>query len=179
MIFPGSVSYGAVDGIAPLEGIDEDELAARTANAIHRLRHALHMIVVGVLVLANWLANRHNKSLDAREPQVQLVGSNGETRQGLKQDIRLTYFDKTENLQRGKDLLDRYDTLSTKLKVDYIDPDKKPQAAKAAGIRNYGSIVIDAGPRHEEAKSLTEEEVTSALIRATRQRRADRVLGRR
>jgi ABC-type uncharacterized transport system involved in gliding motility auxiliary subunit len=127
------------------------------------------LIVVGVLVLANWLANRHNKSLDTTaNRKFSLSDQTEKLVKGLKQDIRLTYFDKTENLQRGKDLLDRYDTLSTKLKVDYIDPDKKPQAAKAAGIRNYGSIVIDAGPRHEEAKSLTEEEVTSALIRATR-----------
>ena len=55
--------------------------------------------------------------------------------------------------------------MSTKLRVDYVDPDKKPQAARAAGIRNYGAITVDAGPRHEEAKSLTEEEVTGAIIR--------------
>ena len=86
-------------------------------------------------------------------------------RPDLKQDVSITYFDKTENFPRAKDLLDRYDALSTKLRVDYVDPDKKPQVARAAGMRNYGAITIDAGPRHEEAKSLTEEEVTGAVIR--------------
>ena len=40
---------------------------------------------------------------------------------------------------RAKDMLDRYESISPKLQVDYVDPDKKPQAARAAGIRNYGA----------------------------------------
>jgi ABC-type uncharacterized transport system involved in gliding motility auxiliary subunit len=125
------------------------------------------LIVVGVLALANWLANRHNKSLDlTANRKFSLSDQTNKIVKGLNQDVRITYFDKTENFTRAKDLLDRYDTLSTKLHVDYIDPDKKPQAAKNAGIRNYGAITIDLGPRHEEAKSLTEEEVTGAMIRA-------------
>jgi len=40
----------------------------------------------------------------------------------------------------------------------------KPQLAKAAGVKNYGTIFVEAGGRREEAKSLTEEELTSALI---------------
>src|SRR6185295_10192657 len=46
------------------------------------------------------------------------------------------------------------------------DPDKKPQQAKAAGIRSYGQIFVDSGKKKEEAKSLTEEEITGALIRS-------------
>src|SRR4029077_6964377 len=45
-----------------------------------------------------------------------------------------------------------------------VDPDKKPQLA--AGVRTYGTIYIDSGLRKEEAKSLTEEDITSALIRS-------------
>jgi len=58
---------------------------------------------------------------------------------------------------RAKDLLDRYDALSPKLTVAYVDPDRKPQLAKAAGVKNYGTIFVEAGGRREEAKSLTEE----------------------
>lgn len=125
------------------------------------------VVVIAVLVVANWLANRHNKSIDTTaNRRFTLSDQTNKIVGGLKQDVRVTYFDKTDSFQRARDLLDRYDTLSTKLSVDYIDPDKKPQLAKAAGIRNYGAITIDAGPRREEAKSLTEEEVTGALIRA-------------
>ncbi len=64
------------------------------------------------------------------------------------------------------DLLDRYKNLSNKLQVNYIDPDKKPDLARAAGIRSYGSIVVQNGLKKQEAKSLSEEEITGALIRS-------------
>jgi ABC-type uncharacterized transport system involved in gliding motility auxiliary subunit len=125
--------------------------------------------VVGALGLANWLANRHNKTFDTTSSKRFSLSDQTHKFVGeLKQDVRVTYFDKTENFPQGKDLLDRYDTLSTKLRVDYVDPDKKPELARAAAIRNYGTITVDAGPRHEEAKALTEEEVTGAIIRATK-----------
>ncbi|HYP09082.1 MAG TPA: GldG family protein [Bryobacteraceae bacterium] len=124
------------------------------------------LVVIGALGLANWLANRHNKSLDTTaNRRFSLSDQTNKVIAGLKQDVRVTYFDRTDNFLRAKDLLDRYDTLSTKLHVDYVDPDKKPQAARSAGIRNYGTITVDAGARHEEAKALTEEEVTGAIIR--------------
>jgi ABC-type uncharacterized transport system involved in gliding motility auxiliary subunit len=123
-------------------------------------------IVAGALGLANWLANRHNKSVDTTaNKRFTLSDQTNKIVRELKQDVKVTYYDKTENFTRAKDLLDRYDTLSTKLKVEFIDPDKKPQIARSAGIRNYGAITVDAGPRHEEAKALTEEEVTGAIIR--------------
>jgi gliding motility-associatede transport system auxiliary component len=124
------------------------------------------LIVAAALGLANWLANRHNKSVDTTaNKRFSLSDQTSKVVHDLKQDVRVTYFDKTDSFSRAKDLLDRYETLSPKLRVDYVDPDKKPQVARAAGIRNYGTITIDAGPRHEEAKSLTEEEVTGAIIR--------------
>jgi ABC-type uncharacterized transport system involved in gliding motility auxiliary subunit len=124
------------------------------------------LIILAVLVMANWLANRHNKSVDTTaNKRFSLSDQTKKILSDLKQNAKITYFDKTDSFQRAKDLLDRYDTLSTKVSVDYVDPDKKPQVAKVAGVRNYGSIFVDVGTRREEAKSLTEEEITGAIIR--------------
>lgn len=128
---------------------------------------AVYILIVAVaLGLANWLANRHNKSVDTTankrftlSDQTQKIVTN------LKQEVKITYYDRTDNFTRAKDLLDRYDTLSSNLKVEFVDPEKKPQIARAAGIRNFGAITVDAGARHEEAKALSEEEVTGAIIR--------------
>lgn len=125
------------------------------------------LIVIGVLGLANWLANRHNKSVDTTSnKRYSLSDQTEKVVKGLKEDVKITYWDKTDQFQRARDLLDRYDTLSSKLAVDYVDPDRKPQEARAAGIRSEGSIFVQAGSKREEARSLTEEEVTGALIRA-------------
>ena len=125
------------------------------------------VVIVAVLAAANWLANRHNKSYDATSnKRYSLSEQTDKVVKGLKNDVKVYYFDRTSEFSRARDLLDRYDNLSTKLTVEYIDPDKKPQLARAMGVRTLGTIFVENGARKEEAKSLTEEEVTGALIRA-------------
>jgi ABC-type uncharacterized transport system involved in gliding motility auxiliary subunit len=125
------------------------------------------VVTIGVLAAANWLANRHNKSVDlTANKRYSLSDQTEKVVKNLKSDAKIVYFDQTSRFQQAKDLLDRYDNLSPKLEVTYIDPDKQPTAAKSAGVRNYGTIFVDTGARQEEAKSLTEEEITGALIRS-------------
>ncbi len=125
------------------------------------------IVIVLVLGLANWLANQHNKSFDSTaNKQFSLSDQTVKVVKGLTKDVTITDYDKTSAFGTARDLLDRYGNLSSKLKVVYVDPDKKPQLAKAAGIRSYGQIYVDSGTKKEEAKSLTEEELTGALIRS-------------
>ncbi len=125
------------------------------------------LIVVGVLGLANWLANRYNKSVDTTSTKkFSLSDQTKKVVSNLQQDVKITYFDKSSNFAGAKDLLDRYDTISPKLKVEYIDPVKNPQLAKSMGAREYGTAFITVGAKQQEAKSVTEEEITGALIRA-------------
>jgi len=125
------------------------------------------LIVIAALGMVNWLANRHNKTYDSTtNKRFSLSDQTEKVVKNLKQDVRIKYFDKTSEFGRARDLLDRYDNLSSKLAVDYIDPDKKPQLAKAEAVRNYGTIYVETGRKREEAKSVSEEEITGALIRA-------------
>lgn len=128
---------------------------------------AYTVIIIGVLGAGNWLAQRYNKSLDTTSnKKFSLSDQTEKVVKGLKQDVVIQYFDRTSNFAQAKDLLDRYDNLSTKLAVEYIDPDKKPQLARLAGVKNYGTTYINIGAKREEVRSVTEEEVTGALIRA-------------
>lgn len=125
------------------------------------------VIILAVLGAANFLANRHTKSWDSTaNKRFSLSDQTEKVVKNLKQDVKIRYFDKTGEFSRAKDLLDRYDNLSPKLTVEYVDPDKKPQVAKAEGVRSYGTIFVQTGAKKEEAKSLTEEELTGALIRS-------------
>lgn len=128
------------------------------------------LIVLAVLGVANFLAQRHTKSWDlTANKRFSLSDQTIKVISGLKQDVKITYFDQASRFAGvggAKDLLDRYDNLSAKLSVEYIDPDKKPQLAKAAGIRSYGTTILDVGGKREEAKTVTEEEITGAIIRA-------------
>src|SRR5271169_256811 len=94
------------------------------------------LVIIAVLGATNWLANRHNKSFDSTSnKRFSLSEQTAKVVKGLNRDVTVTYFDKSTEFGRARDLLDRYGNLSTKLKVVYVDPDKKPQAAKAAGVR--------------------------------------------
>jgi ABC-type uncharacterized transport system involved in gliding motility auxiliary subunit len=124
------------------------------------------LVVIGVVVAINVLADRFNKSYDATSnKRYSLSEQTAKIVKGLKQDATITYFNQSSRFRDGKDLLDQYATLSPKVKVEYIDPDKNPQAAKEAGIRNLGTAVVQIGERKEEAKSMTEEGLTGAFIR--------------
>jgi ABC-type uncharacterized transport system involved in gliding motility auxiliary subunit len=125
------------------------------------------LVIVAVLGAVNFLANRYSKAYDSTSnKQFSLSDQSIKIAQNLKNDVKITYFDDTSRFPQARDLLDRYSSLSPRLKVEMIDPVKKPQVAKAAGFRRDANIVVTSGDRKEEAKSLTEEEVTGALIRS-------------
>ena len=125
------------------------------------------VVILAVLTAVNFLANRYDKSWDSTaNKQFSLADQTVKVVKGLSRDIHIDYFDDTSRFPQARDLLDRYSALSPKLHVDYIDPVKRPQQAKGAGFRRDVSILVNSGLRTEEAKSLTEEEVTGALIRS-------------
>jgi len=124
------------------------------------------LIVIAAVVVANVLADRYNKSYDATaNKRYSLSDQTAKIVKGLKQDATITYFNQSTRFRDGKDLLDQYANLSPKVKVKYVDPDKDPELAREAGIRNYGMAVVQIGAKKEEAKSMTEEGITGALIR--------------
>jgi ABC-type uncharacterized transport system involved in gliding motility auxiliary subunit len=125
------------------------------------------LVILAVLGVANFLANRYDKSYDATaNKQFSLSDQTVKAVRGLKKDVNVVYYGETEQFRQARDLLDRYSDLSPKVRVQYIDPVKKPQLARAAGVTQMGTVVVDTGERKENAKSLTEEEVTGALIRS-------------
>lgn len=125
------------------------------------------LVILAVLAAVNFLANRYDKSYDSTSnKQFSLSDQSIKLVKGLKGDVHITYFDRDSAFAGAHNLLDRYSNLSTKVHVAYIDPVKRPQQAKAAGYSRDTTILVDSGTRKESAKSLTEEEITGALIRS-------------
>jgi ABC-type uncharacterized transport system involved in gliding motility auxiliary subunit len=124
------------------------------------------LVVITILVVVNMLADRYNKSFDTTSnKRYSLSDQTKKVIAGLKQNATITYFNQSTRFQEGKDLLDQYATLSPKLHVVYVDPDKNPGLARAAGIRDFGTALVQIGDKKETAKSLTEEGITGAFIR--------------
>jgi gliding motility-associatede transport system auxiliary component len=125
------------------------------------------IVILAVLVVANFLANRYNKTYDATaNKRFSLSDQTSKIVHELKTDVTIQYFDKPTGMQAGKDLLDRYANLSPKVHVQYIDYQKNPTLARAVNLTHEGTAIVELGDKKEEAKTFDEEGVTGALIRA-------------
>ena len=124
------------------------------------------LVVCTVLVVGNWLASTHVKSIDVTaNKQYTLSDQTKKVLGNLKSDINIYYFDQSAGYDRARDIFDRYANLTSKLKISYVDPEKKPDIARVEGARAMGDIIVDNGVKKETAKALTEEELTGAIIR--------------
>jgi len=138
--------------------------ARQTKYAAYAIVYIL--VVVAIVVVANVLADRYNKTYDGTaNKRYSLSDQTAKIAKGLKQDATITYFNQSTRFQQGKDLLEQYTNLSPKVHVKYVDPDKEPQIAREAGIKSYPTAIVQIGARREEAKGMTEEGITGAFIR--------------
>ena len=138
--------------------------ARQTKYAAYAVTYTV--IIVAVLTTINVLADRYNKSYDATSnKRYSLSDQTIKIVKGLKQDATITYYAQSIRFSEGRDQLELYANLSPKVHVKYVDPDKDPQSARAAGIKNYGTAVVQVGANKNEAQSLTEEGITGAFIR--------------
>lgn len=125
------------------------------------------VVVVAIIVVANYLANRYDKTYDSTSnKRYSLSEQTAKIVKGIKEDAKITYFDQGTRLERAKDQMQLYASLSPKVHVEYVDADKKPQLAREAGIKDYGTVVVQIGAKKEIAKGTSEEDITGAFIRA-------------
>ena len=97
------------------------------------------LVVLAVLVGVNYLASQYNKSADlTSNKRYTLSDQTIKVVKNLKDQVDIYYFDEPRQFAPAKDLLDRYDAISTKLKVHYIDALKNRRMAMEYGVRPRG-----------------------------------------
>ena len=124
------------------------------------------LVVLAVVVVANILANRYNRSYDATaNKRYSLSDETKKLVDGVKQDATITYFNQSSRFNQGRDLLDEYSALSSKVKVKFVDPDKDPEIARADGVTSVPVATVTIGDKTEKANDVSEEGITGAFIR--------------
>ena len=125
------------------------------------------LIVIAILGVLNFLAQRYNKSFDSTaNKKYTLSDQTAKVVKNIPGGLVITYWDRPNQFPNAKDLFDRYQLISPKVTVDYEDVDKKRTEAIADGVKTVPTILVKVGNKTETAKSLTEEEVTGAMVRA-------------
>ena len=87
------------------------------------------LVVLAVVVVANFLANRYDKSYDATaNKRYSLSQETKKIVDGLKQPATITYFNASTRFSEGKDILDEYTALSSEGPRQIRRPRKGPDA---------------------------------------------------
>lgn len=122
---------------------------------------------LGILVAVNYLGVRQSKRWDLTANQFySLSDQTVKILKGLDSPLKFTVYDQELSFDRSRTRLNEYKYHSSRIETEYVDVDKNPTRAKAAGIQQYGTIVIDYKGRTEKVTSLNEQDLTNGLIKA-------------
>jgi ABC-type uncharacterized transport system involved in gliding motility auxiliary subunit len=130
----------------------------------------LVLAVLGLLGTLNYLAARHSKRIDlTKDQRFSLSDQTHKVVGGLQEDIKITYFQRSLEMARGQDRLKEFEALSPRLKTEFVDPVKSPAKAQAYDVRGpWPILVLERGDKRERISSDSEQDITNALIKVTR-----------
>lgn len=129
------------------------------------------LLLVGIVVIVNFLAARHSARWDLSETQrFTLAPQTHRVLRGLTREVKVTVFaqDRSPAFTTYRDLLDSYRQDSDKLKVEYVDPERKPGVARQYGIVRSDTAVVESGAQTTRITAPSEAELTGALIRVSK-----------
>jgi ABC-type uncharacterized transport system involved in gliding motility auxiliary subunit len=129
------------------------------------------VLVLGIVVLANYFLSRHHLRVDFTEAKLHsLSDQTVQVLKGLKTEIQVKGFFRESNSGRARleDLLKTYGYHSPKIKYEFIDPDKNPALVKAYNITQDGTSVLESAGQENRITTSTEEDLTNAIIKVTR-----------
>jgi hypothetical protein len=126
-------------------------------------------LVAGILACVVLVAHRHPRRLDLTpEQQFTLSPHTRDVLSRLDRPIAITAFYSSQDTgmrQQLADLLELYADASPRVTTRVLDLDRSPGAAAEVGVRTYNTAVVSAGDRRERVDLVTEELVTSAILR--------------
>jgi ABC-type uncharacterized transport system involved in gliding motility auxiliary subunit len=130
----------------------------------------LSVAVLALVVVANFLGYRHHKRFDlTAEGLYSISEQTKKVVANLPKDVKVIYFNKEEN-QQFSDLMREYKYGGPRLSYERIDPNQRPEMARQYKVRRMGDIVVAAGDRTETIGDTSEQAVTNAILKVTREK---------
>ncbi|MFM8550722.1 MAG: GldG family protein [Nitrospiraceae bacterium] len=129
------------------------------------------LLFTAILGIVNFLAARHTVRWDLSETQhFTLAPQTHRVLHGLTREVKVTVFsqERSPSFNTYKDLLESYKQDSDKLKVEFVDPERKPGVARQYGVTRLDTAVIESGPQTTRVTAPSEAELTGALIRVAK-----------
>ena len=189
----GNIALAIAGGVLILVGLTANYRQIMAAQGKRSTKYAENYVVSLVLVLAivcglNYIATRHVKRFDMTgSGRYTLAPQTARILENLDKEVRVLAFFPGGNYGPLAELLTEYGALSSRLKYEFIDPDKQNYLAKQYDVgsygvfRNplsgetirYGTVIVSLGERMERiekgpGEEIQEEDVTNAIIKVGR-----------
>ncbi len=128
------------------------------------------LLVLGILVLVNFMNFRYHKRVDLSENQLYALSEQSQkVVKNLDQEVQVIgFFQGDSASRRFQDLMAEYRYDSPKFDYAVSDPQKDPSKAEQYGVKRMGEVVVVSGPKTEVVDQYNEEKITNAIIKVTR-----------
>lgn len=129
------------------------------------------LLLLATLALLLWLSQRYSVNADwtygarntlSPESQALLTQLDG--------PVQVTaYARENEILRRHiENLLNPYQRDKRDIQLEFVNPDLRPETVRELGISVAGELIVRHGQRQERVTSLSEQDITDALLRLVR-----------
>ncbi|MBF0158872.1 MAG: GldG family protein [Magnetococcales bacterium] len=135
--------------------------------------HTTTLLLLLLLLIGAYASQRYQVQWDwTAEKRRSLSEQTIKAMQQLPPDISATLFfrksDGEDQRLLAMELLQQYQLINPKMEIRSVDVALDPAAARQAEITTNGTVVLRSGERSEKVTELSEEALTNALIRLTR-----------
>ena len=106
------------------------------------------LLFISILAIVNFLAARHSIRWDLSENQnFSLSPQTHRVLRNLPREVLVTVFtrEKDPGYQSYKERLDSYRQASSKITVEFVDPERQPKIAQTYGISRTDTAVFESG----------------------------------
>ena len=145
----------------------------RRSRLLLRLQSLVFTVLfVAIIGMLAWLSTQYVYLADWTSGSRNTI-SEGSRRllDSMHQPVQISAFVREDELTRSqiKDLIGTYQRFKDDITLEFINPDLAPERTRELGIASGGEIVIRYQGRSEKIQTLSEQQLTNALLRLTRQ----------
>lgn len=128
------------------------------------------IFLLGILIVLNILGNRFSYRADLTAAKMfSLSDQTVKVLKNLEKEVNVIGFFKGGEEGQAEEFMIEYSHYSQNFKYEFVDPDKKPGITKKYDVKSYGTIVVECEDKLEKINTASEEEITNALIKVTRE----------
>ncbi|MBL0164481.1 MAG: Gldg family protein [Xanthomonadales bacterium] len=137
-----------------------------------RLNNLIHvLLLIAAALLIGFLSTRHGFVRDfSRTQRASLSEPSTRLLESMHGPIEIVSYARPQgNLRKTiEDFIARYVRVKSDLSLRFIDPDADPEAMRNASVQIDGEIELRYSGRSERLKTLSEADISSALLRLSR-----------